>query len=571
MARSASSSSSACSSRTSTSFTSTSSTSTLSSRGSDKASEKNVKYSVPEWFLSHNIQSPAELKDAGSAISLCDEEPPHPHTSYFNKKDEAITTQQDPRNGAQVQQDLGGWWDDDWAGYYVFRDLFAELRDTTASALVRSGARGRLPSSTQGVVLRSSVRGGRDFLDEVVLRVARDLEVTLVSIGMEDIEDLGWEFDQQELETDPECDLCQSEEEGEEPDRESFMGPALHYFAVDGKKNASEEAWDRHKRAFSAILDAPKLKTTTTTTTATSAKAQAQTAAEVETGVRPVATTTERKPFLLYFRDVKRMLDVDTSCKFLDRLQECVEQRRRAGESIALVVGLSHAGTSDEDTSSAAACRWTPCHCCCWICEDCNDHGCKTRTCEPERIKDRLLAERTPIITMTPSKITEKMLERYEGKREGVFPGDVNLRRLQRTLRLQVPQHFASEALQPQANWTQDFGAASLEDSLWSELEVDRAAAQVIGKAWKKPRLDLDDVGAVLRRMSLLKGDGPGTLREEAVPSGDNDKDNDARRKSAAWRDKMRSVRAQCNPYEANLLSCVVNPGKCRTYTRTPS
>ncbi|KAK7747601.1 hypothetical protein SLS62_009012 [Diatrype stigma] len=551
MARSAASSSSACSSRTSTSFTSTSSTSTLSSRCGDKPADKNVKYSVPEWFLSHNIRSPAELKDVSSAISLCDEEPPHPHTSYVK---DAAPTQEPPRQGAQAQQDFGSWLDDDWAGYYVFRDLFAELRDTTASALVRSGApRGRLPSSTQGVVLRSSVHGGRDFLDEVVLRVAQDLEVTLVSIGMEDIEDLGWEFDQQELETDPECDLC-SEEEGEQPDRESFMGPALHYFAVDGKKNASEEAWDRHKRAFSAILDAPKMKSTTTTNT------EAQTA-EVEAGARP--TAKERKPFLLYFRDVKRMLDVDTSCKFLDRLQECVEQRRRAGESIALVVGLSHAGTSDEDTSSAASCRWTPCHCCCWICEDCNDHGCKTHTCEPERIKDRLLAERTPIITMTPSKITEKMLERYEGRREGVAPGDVNLRRLQRTLRLQIPQHFAPGVLQPQSSWFKEFGAKSLEDSLWSELEVDRAAAQVIGKAWRKPQLDLDDVGVVLRRMSLLKGDGPGTLPEEVIPPGDNGNDdgmNAARRKSAAWRDKMRSIRSQCNPYEASLLSCVVNP-----------
>lgn len=529
MARSISSASSSSSSscRTCTSFTSTSSSSSVSSRGNVKSPEKNtVKYTIPEWFLTHNIKSPAELKGLETAINLCDEEPQH--TCY--QKDEAQERKRTTELG----------WDDDWAGYYVFRDLFAELRDTTASALVRSGRRGRLPSSTQGVVLRSSVKGGREFLDEMVHHVAKDLEVTLVSISMEDIEDMGWEFDQQDLETNPDSEG--SSEAGEEPDRESFMGPALHYFATDGKKNASEEAWSRHKRAFSAILDALKLKT--------DVEGQATEAS---------ASISERRPFVLYFRDVKRMLDVDKSCKFLDRLQECVEQRRRSGESIALVVGLSHAGTSDEDTSGAVSCQWRPCHCCCWICEDCNDHGCKTRTCEPERIRDRLLAEKTPIITMTPSKITEKLLESYKEKKEGVFSGDINLRRLQRALRLQVPQYFTPEVLQPQSNWSKDFGRKSLEDSLWSELEVDRAADQIAGKAWKRSQLDLNDVGAVLRRMSLLKGDNP--LREEVVPPSDNS--NDERRNSTAWKNKMREIRSQCSQHEENLLSCVVNSSKC--------
>lgn len=515
------------SSRTSTSVTSTGDTSGVSRKGALEVPEKRpLKYTAPDWFLAHNTKTPTELENEEPAIALCDEDPP----STSCVRDE-------PQEPKRTQQSR---FDDGWAGYYVHNDLYAELLDITASAFVRD-PKGRLALYRHGVALRSTAKGGSEFLDEVVLQMAKDLGVTLVSVSLEDIEDLGWEFDHQEQELDPVNDA--SIEKGPEPEREFWEDPALHYFTADSQQEEKEATWNRCKRAFTAILDAPRQK--------------AEILGPSSEAYPGLADVTTKRPFLLYFRDVKRMEDIERNCSFLHRLQDFVEERRRSGEPIVLVSAFSHGGTPDEHASTSPLCPWMPCHCDCWICEcQCSKRGYQSLACEPQRIRGMLGSKKDPIITLTPSKVTEKMLEKHQRKGEGVPAEYLNLRRLQRALRLEIPHLFAQGALYPVIDWSEQLGTNPPDETTWSMPEIERATAQIIGRAWRRPQLELDDVRTVLRRMKLLKGDNPRGGEPTLRGNG-----NMREQKSSAWAKRMRDVRAQCNSHEEALLSCVINPG----------
>ena len=525
---SSSSSSASNSSCTSTSVTSHGDASGASSKGASEVPEKRgLKYTVPEWFLADNTKTPAELSVAEPAIALCDEEPPSTGCD-----------REEPQEHKRTPQSR---FDDDWAGYHIHRDLYGELLDTTASAFVRD-PKGRLSLYRHGVALRSTAKGGSDFLDEVVLQVAKDLGVTLVSIGLEDIEDMGWEFDHQEQELDPVNE--ESIAKGPEPEREFWEDPALHYFTADCQQDEQDETWDRCKRAFAAVLDAPRQK--------------AQAISPTPEAGPALASMTPNIPYLLYFRDVKRMEDIERNCSFLHRLQDFVEERRRSGEPIVLMTGFSHGGTPDEHVSTAPNCPWMPCHCNCWVCEcDCNKRGFQTLMCEPQRIRGMLSSRKDPILTLTPSGVTEKMLQRHRDKGEGVTTGYLNLRRLQRVLRLQIPHLFAPGVLHPAFGWMKRLSSKPLGDVIWSLVEIERAASQIIGRSWRRPQLELADVHIVLRRMKLLKGDDP--LRGEATAKGDTKLGE--LKLTTTWARRMRGIRAECNSHEQALMSCVINPG----------
>ncbi|KAK2603181.1 hypothetical protein N8I77_009659 [Diaporthe amygdali] len=132
----------------------------------------------------------------------------------------------------------------------------------------------------------------------------------------------------------------------------------------------------------------------------------------------------------------------------------------------------------------------------------------------------------------------------------------INLRQLKRNLRLRISNYFPVDLLLPDTDWTEPLEGVlkSLGKSVWSEETIERAVTRVQGRAWKKPRLDLDDIQVVLKRICLFHG--PDTSGYEAS----SEKQGQGGHESEKWERRLREVRAKCNKLEQELLEGVIKP-----------
>lgn len=192
------------------------------------------KYIPPNWFLSCNVKISAEL-GTGRVETPCG-------VDASNTKDDsrAAAGNESPKVHEFIQCKFP-------------YDTLSELRDTIAAALVCDQA-GELLAPHRSIVVRCPTKNAIPLLGGSLLNVATDLKAALVSVDLGDLEDLGWEFDDQDQRFFRANRVAGSIREG--PDRQNlFHGMAVHYFGAGSKRKESEETWNRSMRAIAAILD----------------------------------------------------------------------------------------------------------------------------------------------------------------------------------------------------------------------------------------------------------------------------------------------------------------------------
>lgn len=437
------------------------------------------------------------------------------------------------------------------SSYEIFRDEYGAVRLTTAAALIPNH-KGELPENTPSILFRTDERpvfaGAVDYLDHVVEHLARDLGASLISVNLEDLEDLGREFDLQDTrkgeeeaakltearscrkdskaaEDNKDEDIAQkneeekSREEGSEPEvqetqqpREQPTGKSLHslaifYFGVRSERKGTDEGLRRNKAATYALLDSARLK------------------------LQQQSTPGEHsEPILLHFKDAKILAEDRPSWRFLRRLANRVQERRKIGHKVVILA------SEIRDRSGPFA-----------------------------RMNEKFLVdEHSTFHIAPPNASTHAAL--YESN-EVRYVRSKNIRQLKRLLRDGISHAFDPELLALDAadevneRWQQ---AAFPGKKAWPENDVKRAAVQIIGQMWGKTSLDLEDVAAVTNRIHRKRvsdgldsnyGDGSQAGKQENI---------------LPLKERLDAIRGDCNSYEEALIRCVVDPGKAPLhYNRT--
>ncbi|KAI1086648.1 hypothetical protein F5B19DRAFT_501169 [Rostrohypoxylon terebratum] len=428
-------------------------------------------YQIPEWFLKGNIMAPADLTHFKSRAHLSDSNSPEETTA------------------------------DDSALFEVSPRTFSGLRDLIFASFVRN-ADGSLPAELPTVSFRAKPTGkyayGNDVLDDIVMRVAKDIGAILISMNLEDLEDLSCELKHQD-EKHPRVPLSEDSESSSEEKTE-----VQQYFAVDSETNASKCAWSRVNRAISAIVDAARV------------------------AAMPTSDGMSQNPLtIVNLRDVSRIVNWTDPGNFktLARFRDFVQERRKLGENIVMLTTSPELSTWRKEEEEAS--RIT------------RESGISAESCLI--CKPRI---REGIITL--GNVSQWISS---------YPAAINTRRLKRLLREKLVNGDSIDFLQVYSDWGKL--GVSCGGAEWSREITKLAALQARGRTFKKPDLDLDDIESVLRQLDLCKDPSNFMALED-----DNDSILDESEKLKRWEERKDLLSKGCNEYEKRLLGCVVNPGK---------
>ncbi|GME48283.1 P-loop containing nucleoside triphosphate hydrolase protein [Neofusicoccum parvum] len=505
-------------------------------------------YTIPEWFLKKNVKTNADLLKSEPELALVERAP---------KKDENQNKEEKQNQPAR---------------YEILQDEYAAIRLTTAAALIPNH-KGELPEKTPSILFRTDERpefaGAVDYLDHVVENLARDLGATLISVNLEDLEDLGREFDLQDTRKDEdraakrtaaknqrrdskvgeqsseeeegtkdqgteqksgedktEDEVEEEEEEEEEkkaeedeqapepreqPDRKSFHSLAIFYFGVRCERKGTTEGLRRNKAAIYALLDSARI------------KQQQENTSEISTEQQDVST--QSTPVLLHFKDAKVLSEDRPSWRFLRRLANRVQERRKTGQQILVFA------SEVRDRSGSFG-----------------------------RMHEKFLINEYSTFHMVPPNASTDAT--FYKNNEIRYIKSTNVCQLKRLLRDSIPHAFDPELLTLDSaddideQWQQVVFPGK---KAWSEDEVKRAAMQIIGQMWGKTSLNLDDVTAITSRMHRTRvADGLDSNHEDDTKSG-------GQNNALTLKNRLDKIEGDCNSYEKDLFRCVVDPEKLKT------
>ncbi|PCG91751.1 hypothetical protein PENOC_095810 [Penicillium occitanis (nom. inval.)] len=229
--------------------------------------EISMKYSLPDWFLRCNVTRVGEKIDTTRSIPL------------EAVGDDALNVERSLEEKALYDN-----------------GTFSELRDATAAALVCDQA-GELLATHGSIVVRCPTKNAMPLIDSLLLHVAADLEATLVSVDLEDLNDLGWEFDDQDRRAMQANGTVSRGRDG--PDRQNmFHEMGFYYFGAASKKRyGNDENWNRSMRAIEGLIDIdiPRL--------------QQHLSRESKSTTDSGTPFAEGPPLLLYVRNYNEMAD----------------------------------------------------------------------------------------------------------------------------------------------------------------------------------------------------------------------------------------------------------------------
>ncbi|KAI1455363.1 ATPase family AAA domain-containing protein 1-A [Annulohypoxylon moriforme] len=439
-------------------------------------------YHIPDWFSNGNIKTPADLAEFRSCV-------------YLSKEDYS----KEPEVGDNKQ-------------YKIRYDRFEGLKDATLAAFV-CNRYGQLPPELPTVQVRVYHTREVESLNGIVLHLARDISATLVSIELEDLEDLSYEFKRQD------------ENHGRPPVSEEDPGPSIagisdlhHYFAVRSERHASKSAWSQVNGAISAIVDAARVKARVCIST---------TVVDHETSPDP--------PIILHLRNVNRIASTDEKYRCLSRFRNFVQESRKAGEKLVLIATILH---SEKPLNG----------------------DCGTKLVEKLGACDDLLMVVMPKLCAGAELSWKEIENKYHAM--------ANTRRLKGILRRKLVNGDSIDFLHPSSDWG-DFGNTCFlnmlrTSALWCRIELKQATIQIIGRSLRKPALDLNDIKIVLRRLSLCTASQESQSEEEVqddkVPDVDDAENADKVQNVITWEKKMNRIKQSCNKYELKILAAVVNP-----------
>ncbi|RSL66748.1 hypothetical protein CEP54_003557 [Fusarium duplospermum] len=466
---------------------------------------------LPEWFLNRNVI----LKDNLDKL--------HPRIEVVDAaKAKEIKSRNEAGNYRDKNQLPG------CTKSQISSETFSMFRDILASAFARD-SEGRLDSKESFVILETrEISVSIDFLDELVKALAKEIGTSLISYDFEDLQDLGLEFSLQ-TPTDP-SESKPDTKKDKKKDWDQFS-IAKHWFSSSSEidTDVKKEAWEKTQRSYSTILDAiinnqavdtPKDGDSTKTP-----------------GNEQLDSTG---PVLVHVREASIMLAERNGHRFLGRLCDAIQQRREKGQTIAVVMTVPAPNVVD---------------CSCDQCMN-GDH-----------LPWKLVYNNTCATQLSLHEISPLNIDR-EGCWHNDYKASANIRRLKRILRQAMSHVFDPELLHPHADWKElvcrepgnCFG-----DVQWRWEKIYAAFLQLKGQSFGKEKLDAADILLVLSRLGLHKHEKP-AKKNNPVPvdeediGGVIDEEEPMEALRQAWKDKMASLRQECNSAEQNLVDCVINP-----------
>lgn len=531
------------------------------------------RYSLPAWFLERNVKTALDLKEIETQFPICqcktcvkcknnyddidseDESSNSEPTSHDSKPED------EPHTSAEKHEISH----EDAISYAKF----SELRDTVATSMLWRHMR---PQDSGVLLRRCSVMSCTTcpmdpvFMNDMVVQVAKSLEMDLISLSYEDLEELGCEFHTQDKQhadrrseeqkaekkseeklketsstsdtaggkgtvTENNTDRCAEKDNNEASDAaaatstkpvkddwKADWSDALtftqRFFAARSKKweddaTFSYSAWrDRARESNTAILDGVSVKAGQTS--------KPKEDCQAEEGIIPSS-----RGCLLHF------IDCDYSVKPLDyrqcrriwvRLAELVQERRAKGEDIVMVVSSNTVEAVDK------------------------------------------LCQKTGIstfsnVTLSIVNPSQKKAEARDLRRKG----NLNARRLRWILNVGATHPARAQA---KIEWSPSVTGEDVEQygkEIWHVNDVHRAAGKILSRTWMKaqPVITSKHVDSVLRRLGLL-----------TTPKATEKKDENSNSDAAEVNSVEKVEEVEQNPldnivlddYEERFRDCVIKP-----------
>lgn len=448
---------------------------------------------------------------------------------------------------------------DDGCGSSLGRELctdkirystFAKLRDMTAAALVTDRGGKVLRPEASAVVFRmerEDYYSGESCMEPVwmgraVERVAKALGVSLVTLDLQDLEELGCEFYRQDKEAQrcdtsgdaaipltstserPEGDAeakqdgsmisATSTEEGENKYEEAQEAEEVQEAVdienaedlEDENENASikQQQWEPDLCSLSAFVDH-----------FFAARAERYATAEswqrtqlvwtllldavrdnlaTESNASEILGGTPRPSAVIFHITDYRSVDDSLKRRVLARFAGKMQQRRKQGDAVVMIVS-----TQDYDL-------WPD-----------------------RRLQRKIGATKASTTVARYVKMSDAGLK----IRERTYNGTINARALRHCLRECCAPIFPADLLKVTADWACAERSKSLRglgDTIWTSEDMGHIVTRIMGRAWLKPELRFSDIRAVLKRLGFYNPVEPEAQDappcSEKAESEDNDKIN---------------------------------------------
>lgn len=549
-------------------------------------------YVVPDWFL-HNIKTADDLKDIKAKIWLVDEA----ETDSHKKPDEGqavsvkgSVTQPDktPAGSEETPQvsqssdvppretpddsdsasdsiiptpesSLSGSDDGRDSCFSITRDDFEDVLDAAASLYVTERTR-KFVNRGSTLGLYSQIRHGHQFLDELVVRMAQELQCSLLSFHPYELEDVAMEFYDQECAAvaDGRLESSSINADAIRPDTASNpLAYAEKMFGVRAERKAEAADTKRTRETCFALLDAVKEKSVTDAEKQQGSKA---TAAEDDS---PSPPKTPTAPFILYVRDALRLFDSDTARgrRIMCRIRDAVKKQREAGQNIFMVVGMTHTDVDTKGQKFDDAVPWKVAECQCSLCQCDSLTDCDSRACDMGAPMRKLGARGLLQKMLMPLSVPEGWAETRKAGTHG-SPTAVKIQSFKRKLQARLSEYPAnpSDLLEQDSDWLDllsEEAGSGLVSNIHSDEKMQAALARIIGKSTRKKTVDL----AIMESVFLdPKKAGTTESANESKDEANLSEEEKAKRAKKAWEDKLTEIRKETSTYEDNLLPCLVDP-----------
>ncbi|KAF4990598.1 hypothetical protein FGRMN_8357 [Fusarium graminum] len=488
----------------------------------DTISDENKQASVggfrpvaPTWFLD-NVRTLDELQQLDLCLELVNDTPPDVQESKSSLDEKSKSTNDHFGIDRLAIEDV--------------LDMTAALHNMPMSA-----------ASENGIVLLSKMRFGYDFLDRVVVTMAREVGSSIISLTSSELEDIAADFLRQRnlyLKEHSE----HSHEDGN--DSKKLISDATEYFfGNQSRRQAEQSAPDRNAQAIFALLDA------------TTARMKA------DESMNPEVMTPS---IILYVRDM--LFDAPTlERRILCRIRDAISQRRQAGQRVTLVVGLAHTG-ADEDataTDEQAGVLWFKSSYSCHLCEYENGECCDEYRCTLKTVRRKLTDQDMSCFVLEPQSVPKE----WPKQRVQSWPPPLvaaNMQSLKRYLRQNLPRisSHPPDLLEAQSDWTTSFPGDKLKyffSGAQEETSVVKRIARTyaVGRGLRQRSMCMSDVEAAFARAELAAR-SRGLLKSHPTVTEESSDDEEGTK--STWRQRIAAILPRCNAQEQALLSNVVDP-----------
>jgi hypothetical protein len=422
---------------------------------------------------------------------------------------------------------------------------------------------GSMQSLQPGIVLRRLQNDAQNFTDSIVYCLAEQIGAHVITLDVDDMDDLCWEFleqgktgalehasgasaeaapapapanveghDQGKASEDSPTQEDSSNTDSESPDLpdpsatcKEFEAldagdrshPTMFYFGTQSERKSPPERLQRTRAAWSALIHGLQLKVE-----------------DVRNHVSKVSIKDQTDSLiLLYVPDSDAFTNLSVGRRFFTRMRDFIKAQRVRGQRIAMVLSVNHSST--------------PKNCQCDSCIEAFSYSL-------DRVNRKLQIDAVTKFKV-PWQSEEGLKTREQGGERESWMKESNMRKIKISLRSELPKNLKAVCLERTAVW--DFPVAGkaldfMTSRLLSNEEVQKATRQIIGRCWHKGIVDTEDIFAVLARVFDQLSKHRDDENEDTEPQVDE---------KSAWETKRDTIHDDCNDFEQRLLSGVVDPG----------